>query len=325
MSDTAMANRAEPTGATTKRAARRFVVLMSVVALFGDMTTEGARGLVGPYLTLLGASAITVGFAAGLGEFLGYGLGLFTGWLSDRTRAHWPLVSAGYGTNLIAVPGLAHIGSWEAAVALLLLERIGKTVRSPARSTLVSYAASEADVGKSFGLEEASWVVRGESVLTQYRVASAVLLLPVVLDFALVLAVRSKFRRPASLERAERRDHPHRGALFRWYVVGVMLVGLGFADWALLAFHAGRTGALDAATLPLLCAGAMAVDALGALAFGALFDRYVLLVLAATTTAVAQAVWGISRAMAQRRHCPGRCSRSQPTSAQRCDLAPRVG
>ncbi|MBL9023006.1 MAG: hypothetical protein JNL21_12460, partial [Myxococcales bacterium] len=95
---------------------------------------------------------------------------------------------------------------------------------------------------------------------------------------------RAKFPSPESLERAERNDHPHIGALFRWYVVGVMLMGLGFADWALVAFHASRTGVLDAGTLPLLYAGAMAVDALGALAFGTLFDRYGLLVLAATTT-----------------------------------------
>lgn len=283
--------------------ARTFVVLMGVVALFGDMTYEGARGLVGPYLALLGASATAVGFAAGLGEFLGYGLRLATGWLGDRTRAYWPLVIAGYGINLVAVPGLALVGSWEAAVALLLLERIGKAIRSPARSTLVSYAASTAGVGKSFGLEEALdqigavsgplltalaiWIVRGEPVSTQYRVAFLVLLIPVVLNLALVLSARAKFPRPDSFESAGRHDHPQLGGLFRWYVVGVMLMGLGFADWALVAFHASRTGTLDAATLPLLYAGAMAIDALGALAFGVLFDRYGLLVLAGTTVASA--------------------------------------
>jgi hypothetical protein len=77
---------------------------MGVVSLFGDMAYEGARGLVGPYLGLLGASATAVGFAAGLGEFVGYGLRLATGWLADRTGAYWPLVVAGYAVNLVAVP-----------------------------------------------------------------------------------------------------------------------------------------------------------------------------------------------------------------------------
>lgn len=278
------------------RSARTFVIVMGVVALFGDMTYEGARGLVGPYLALLGASATAVGFAAGLGEFLGYGLRLFTGWFGDRTRAYWPLVIAGYAVNFIAVPGLALVGSWQAAVGLLLLERIGKAVRSPARSTLVSYAANEAGVGKSFGIEEALdqigsvsgplltalaiWVVREEPAPARYRVAFLVLLLPVVLNLGFVLFARRKYPRPEVFEQTERKSHPHIGSLFRWYVGAVMLLALGFADWALVAFHATRTGVLDVGTLPLLYAGAMAVDAVAALAFGTLFDRFGLSVLA---------------------------------------------
>ncbi|MCC6553427.1 MAG: MFS transporter [Polyangiaceae bacterium] len=289
--------------ADTAKRARAFVVLMGVVALFGDMTYEGARGLVGPYLALLGASAAAVGFAAGLGELLGYALRLFTGWLADRTRAYWPLVIAGYGINLVAVPGLALVGSWEAAVALLLLERIGKAVRSPARSTLVSYAATEAGVGKSFGLEEALdqigavsgplltalaiWVMRDEPVTARYQVAFLVLLAPVLLNLAFVLGARRRYPRPEAFEQAARKDHPPMGGLFRWYAGAVMLLALGFADWALIAFHASRAGVLDAGVLPLLYAGAMAVDALGALAFGTLFDRHGLTVLAGTTAASA--------------------------------------
>jgi MFS family permease len=240
-----------------------------------------------------------VGFAAGLGEFLGYGLRLFTGWLGDRTRAYWPLVIGGYAVNLVAVPGLALVGSWQAAVVLLLLERIGKAVRSPARTTLVSYAANQAGVGRSFGLEEALdqigavsgplltalaiWVVRDEPVTARYRVAFLVLLLPVLLNLGLVVAGRRKFPRPEAFEQMERRDRPEMGRLFRWYVAAVMLLGLGFADWALVAFHATRAQLLDAAIVPLLYAGAMAVDAVAALWFGALFDRHGLSVLAGSS------------------------------------------
>lgn len=279
------------------RDARTFIVLMGVVALLGDMTYEGARGLVGPYLALLGASATAVGFAAGLGEFLGYGLRLFTGWLGDRTRAYWPLVIVGYAINFIAVPGLAFVGHWQAAVALLLLERVGKAVRSPARSTLVSYAAHEAGVGKSFGLEEALdqigavcgplltayviWVARAEPVTARYRLAFLILLVPVVFNVGLVLFARRKYPTPESFETsAGNPHHAHLGTLFRWYVAAAMLLALGFADWALIAFHAARAGLLQAGTLPLVYAGAMAVDALAALAFGTLFDRKGLSVLA---------------------------------------------
>ena len=58
-SETTAADTSDGPGSPARRA-RTFVVLMGVVALFGDMTYEGARGLVGPYLGLLGASATAV-------------------------------------------------------------------------------------------------------------------------------------------------------------------------------------------------------------------------------------------------------------------------
>ena len=283
----------------TRRHAKTFVVLMGIVALFGDMTYEGARGLVGPYLALLGASAAAVGFAAGFGEFLGYGLRLVTGWVGDKTRAYWPLVIFGYALNFIAVPGLALVGSWQAAVALLLLERIGKAIRSPARSTLVSFAASEAGAGKSFGIDEALdqigavsgplltalviWVVRDEPLTDRYRAAFLVLMLPVFLNLAFLSSARRRFPRPEAFEQGERPAHPQLGKLFRWYVAAVMLIGLGFADWALIAFHATRAQLMTAAVLPLLYAGAMAADAIAALLFGSWFDRRGISVLAFST------------------------------------------
>ena len=91
--------------------ALRFLVLMGLVAMCGDITYEGARSVTGPYLGLLGASASTIGFFVGLGEFLGYGLRVVTGWFADRTRAYYRLTALGYGLNLIAVPGLAFVGS----------------------------------------------------------------------------------------------------------------------------------------------------------------------------------------------------------------------
>lgn len=282
-----------------KQSARSFIVLMGIVSLFGDMTYEGAYGLVGPYLALLGASATAVGFAAGFGEFLGYALRLATGWLSDRTRAYWPLVILGYSVNLIAIPGLAFVGHWQLAVALLFLERIGKAVRSPARSTLVSYAATEAGIGRSFGLEEALdqvgavtgplltalviWELRDEPVLSGYQMAFLLLIVPALLNVAFVLTARRRYPSPEAFEQSKPHNHAHLGNAFHLYMVAAMLLGLGFADWALLTFHASRHDLLAPSMFPILYAAAMAVDAIAALIAGTLFDRRGLYVLAATT------------------------------------------
>ncbi|MDI6828899.1 MAG: MFS transporter, partial [Armatimonadota bacterium] len=55
---------------TAKRHAIKFVVLLGVVSLFADATYEGARSITGPFLGSLGASAVIVGFVAGLGELI---------------------------------------------------------------------------------------------------------------------------------------------------------------------------------------------------------------------------------------------------------------
>jgi MFS family permease len=271
------------------RRARMFVVTMGVVSLFGDMSYEGARGLVGPYLGLLGASAVAVSVSAGAGELAGYTLRLLTGWLADRTRAHWPLTILGYAVNLVVVPGLAFAGSWEVAVGMVIGERVGKAIRSPARSTLLSHAARRAGEGKSFGLEEALDQIgavsgplltaaaialrSGRPPLAQYRLAFLVLVLPAVVTLVLVLAARRAFPTPEDLEPPGPTEHVRLGSGFWLLVAASALVGLGFADWALVAFHAGRSGLVSLGLLPLLYAGAMGVDALAALAFGHAFDR----------------------------------------------------
>jgi hypothetical protein len=68
-----------------------FVLMMGVVSLFSDMTHEGARSIYGAYLSLLGASAATIGFVTGLGEMIGYSFRLFTGIIADRSKKYWTM------------------------------------------------------------------------------------------------------------------------------------------------------------------------------------------------------------------------------------------
>jgi len=72
-----------------RSSAVKFIVLLGFVSLFADVTYEAARSLSGPYLAILGASGAVVGITAGLGELLGYGLRIFSGLLSDKTRRYW--------------------------------------------------------------------------------------------------------------------------------------------------------------------------------------------------------------------------------------------
>src|SRR5437879_12023837 len=90
----------------TRTSALRFVWLIGLVSFFADMTYQGAHGNAGPYLALLGASGTGVGFVAGAGEFVNYGLRLLFGYWTDRTRKYWWSACPGYPMNLLADPAL---------------------------------------------------------------------------------------------------------------------------------------------------------------------------------------------------------------------------
>lgn len=139
-----------------KRAALSFIVLMGVVSLFSDMTHEGGKSILGAYLSLTGASAAVVGFVSGFGELVGYSLRCATGRLADRTKRYWLLTIVGYAVDLLAVPALALVpeNGWLWAAALIVVERAGKAVKKPAKDTLLSFAAAQNGVGRSFALQE---------------------------------------------------------------------------------------------------------------------------------------------------------------------------
>src|SRR5580700_3377761 len=103
----------------SKQTAFRFVLLLSFVSLFADITYEGARSITGPYLAILGANAVVVGFVAGFGELIGYALRVVSGYLADRTGKYWAITIIGYVFNLLAVPLLALAGHWWIAAVLM--------------------------------------------------------------------------------------------------------------------------------------------------------------------------------------------------------------
>ncbi|HUJ62625.1 MAG TPA: MFS transporter [Kofleriaceae bacterium] len=268
--------------------ARHFVILLGWVSLFADLCYEGMRSAVGPYLALLGASATAVGAVAGTGEFVGYALRLWSGALVDRTHAYWGLTVTGYACNVVAVPLLAIAGNWPAVAALVALERLGKAIRSPAKTTLTSFAATDLGAGKAFAINEAmdqagavlgplavagilAW--RGNT-LAGFGWAFVLLGTPALAAIAVLLRARRLYPDPRALEQepAEGAAAPL-GPSYRLYLVGVALVAIGLADWPLLAFHFERTGVMTAAWLPIAYAAAMGADGLVSLVAGLAFDR----------------------------------------------------
>nr|MDO8133405.1 hypothetical protein [Candidatus Njordarchaeum guaymaensis] len=140
-------------GLLSSRSAYAGIILLGIVSLMGDVVYEGARGLVPDYLNFLGVSALIVGIVGGLGEFLGYAVRLITGTAADATRAYWSFMFVGYGL-IVSIPLLGVAATWEIAVILVLVERIGKAFRAPSRDTVLSIVSKHVGAGKAFGIHE---------------------------------------------------------------------------------------------------------------------------------------------------------------------------
>src|ERR1043166_6626669 len=102
------------------RSALQFVLIIGIANFFADFTYEGARAISGPFLGSLGASAAIVGFVAGFGELVGYGLRSVSGYFADKTHRYWAVAFVGYAINTFAVPALALAGNWPLASALVI-------------------------------------------------------------------------------------------------------------------------------------------------------------------------------------------------------------
>jgi len=271
-----------------KARATRFVILLGWVSLFADLCYEGMRSAIGPYMAFLGTSATAVGIVSGTGEAVGYALRYWSGALVDRTHKYWTITIAGYATNLVAVPLLALAGTWPAVAALVALERLGKAVRSPAKTTLTSFAASDLGAGKAFAINEAmdqvggllgplavagvlAW--RGET-RAGFALAFLLLVIPAAISVLVLPARGGPYPGARALEGdGSAGDGRRPGPPYRLYPAGVALVGIGLADWPLIAFHFERASVVGTKWLPVVYAAAMGFDGLVSLGAGLMFDR----------------------------------------------------
>ena len=269
--------------------AMRFVVAFGVVSLLADFVYEGARSIVGPFLATVGASAGLVGFITGAGEAVALVSRLWTGKLSDRTGRHWTLSILGYVITVVSVPLLATAWAlWPAAV-LVVAERFGKAVRTPARDTMLAQASSDVGRGRAFALHEAldqtgaligPLVVAAAVALSGFRFGFAVLVVPGLATLCALAWLRRAVPVPADYEgaAAAASDRPQHGggrlpARFWWYAGFTALNMTGYATFAVLAYHLHVRHVVSDAQIPVIYALAMGMAALTALGSGWLYDR----------------------------------------------------
>jgi len=282
----------------------RTVVGFGVVSLAADMVYEGARSVTGPLLASLGASAVLVGLVSGAGEATALLLRLVFGSWADRSRNYWTLTFAGYALTAVCVPALAFTpflaGAGLAVACVLILgERLGKAVRSPAKTALLADVATAVGVGRGFGVHQALdqiGAVAGPLLVAAIVAtagtiwpAMAVLIVPGAVAMIMLFRIwRSMANRDVSGEDtgpteataySERREsllsrlHGGLPSVFWLFAAASAAISGGLVTFAVISYHLTQDHVVSLAAVPVIYAAAMGAEALAALGSGWLFDR----------------------------------------------------
>ena len=188
------------------------------------------------------------------------------------------------------MPLLALTNQWPIAATLLVVERLGRAIRNPARDAMLSYATHTTGRGWGFGLHEAldqigaiigplavAWVL---SVQQSYPLGFAILLFPALLALALLVCAYYFYPNPENLE-IELQPIKGQGMnrSYWLFVIAGCFVAAGFVDFPLIAYHLEREKIASALWIPIFYSIAMGVDGLTALLLGRLFDRQGIIIL----------------------------------------------
>jgi MFS family permease len=276
-----------------------------LLSLAVDIVSDGGSSLAGPLLGQLGASALVVGIVTGVGEAIGLGFRLVSGPWADRTRRYWTFTVVGYSLTVICIPLLAlapFVGGAGLAVASILIigDRTGKAVRSPAKTVLLASAAGAVGRGRGFAVHKAldqtgsllgPIVVAGVIALTTVLwPAFAVLAIPGIAAIALLTVIRARvpdvgvYERdaaplvasPGESDVVPRADAPvpRLPKTFYPFAAAAFAANAGLVTYGLISFHVTTAGLVPLSAVPLVYAAAMAAGALSALASGYVYDRW---------------------------------------------------
>jgi MFS family permease len=183
------------------------IVILGLVSLFVDMSTEMVYPLVPLFLTAtLGASPAIVGVIEGIAESIASLLKVFSGYIGDVYHNKKRLAFAGYSASVLYKLLLLLAASWPGVLIARIIDRTGKGIRTAPRDALVAQSSDQKKLGGSFGLHK-MFDMAGSSlgvVLaygfvaagTGFHTAFWFSLIPAVIGILILTAVRED-KRPA--------------------------------------------------------------------------------------------------------------------------------
>jgi len=261
--------------------------VLGFVSMLMDISSELIHSLLPVFLvSVLGASAFTVGLIEGTAESTALIVKVFSGTLSDYLGRRKALAVVGYTLGALSKPLFAIASSTGMIFSARLVDRIGKGIRGAPRDALVADLTPPQIRGAAYGLRQSLDTVGaftgpllavGLMLLwsNDFRAVFWVAVIPGVLAVVLLLF---GIREPDHLPRKKRNNPIHWRELKRlsgayWWVVviGAIFTLARFSE-AFLVLRAQQSG-LSMAWIPLVLVVMNLVYAASAYPFGKLSDN----------------------------------------------------
>ena len=135
----------------------RTVLALGLTSLFTDVSSEMITAVLPIYLVFgLHVSPLVFGVVDGLYAAATAPARLIGGFWADRARRHKELAVVGYGLSTGTRLGMLLVGNaWAALLGLLLVDRVGKGIRTAPRDAMISLATPRDRWGVAFGTHRA--------------------------------------------------------------------------------------------------------------------------------------------------------------------------
>lgn len=130
------------------------VILLSIVSLLNDFSSEMIMPILPMFLEALGGGGKVIGLIGGLRDSISSILKIFSGYWSDKTGKRKIFVYAGYITSAIFKLLLAASHTWPLALVFSSMERVGKGLRTAPRDAIIAESMTT-QRGKGFGIHRA--------------------------------------------------------------------------------------------------------------------------------------------------------------------------
>jgi MFS family permease len=128
------------------------VVVLGVVSLLTDVSSDMIFPLLPAFLAArLPAAPLLLGTMEGLADLVAALLKYQSGVWADRARSLKPLVLLGYGLSSLVRPLMAFVTVAWHPIAIRVLDRVGKGVRSSPRDALIAHSVDVGSRGRAFG------------------------------------------------------------------------------------------------------------------------------------------------------------------------------